>query len=439
MHRTFFILAFTITLFFGATYAPVYAQQPPKTASSSNISTSYSQAILIASVNLQNGHIVSQKDNVFDISFDIANSNGIQSNVSYSVELISEAARGQVVVDQKVYGESLTLTENSRTHKTIQYTAPASLSGAYTLLLKSQNSSGFPLGILVLGKVTLTSQGGLELQPASCYLTVVGEKGSPRYTLLRGVDIAKDETLTLTCTAQNNSKNTVSATPQYQTHYRTLYGEVVAQTGGNSTPISFTAGENKTLILTLPKAAVPQAYSIAFTLQVGSISSNNVEIHYVLHGASASVQNLQLNKDYYQKGDVADVSFIWGPSADGSAESRLGTSSPSATSYSLTLTDGSGTACAVAQTDQKLTHSANPITHVPLTITNTCQNPHATLILKDSSGAVLAQQETILVSDNVPRAIVSRTIMYAIIVLIIVAYGITLYIKRRKILLTPTS
>lgn len=103
-----------------------------------------SAATMIADVSIRNAKIVSQDGNNFHISFDLINGEGSQTGVRYGVKLVS-GAKYENLIDQKAYPESVSLLSNSSKPIEIDYNAPSSLSGEYTLFLTSNNSSSFPL------------------------------------------------------------------------------------------------------------------------------------------------------------------------------------------------------------------------------------------------------------------------------------------------------
>ncbi len=187
---------------------------------------------LVATVNIEEARVLSQAGNTFNIAFSLSNRNGLQTGVKYGVALVAENANH--IADEKVFDESITLYEHTTTKREVTYVAPTSLGGNYTLLLISKNENDLTLGTVSLGQITLTSSTkGLQILNDSCYLQVEDEKGGPRYTISQGVDIDKSETLRLTCTAINNTTNTVSMTPYFQTKYFSAYGKVVPQIGGD--------------------------------------------------------------------------------------------------------------------------------------------------------------------------------------------------------------
>lgn len=352
------------------------------------------KVIVLADVNIYDAKITSQNGNQINISFNLDNGQGVQSGIKYSVSLIKENGGSQVEMDEFIYPEVLSLSSNSSIKKEISYIAPSNISGDYTLMVKAKSPSGLPLGLGIAGKVKLTSTvTGIMINTDTCNLTVVGEKGSPKYNLVQGVDIAANENLVLTCSAINSSKADISASPSYETFLRSVYGEQVLQDGGDIASISFKAGEKKNFSLTLPKAQKPQSYDIKVALKTGDVISNFVTAHYVLRGLSATIQNFSLDKDSYNKDDVANMSFMWSTSAENFPNSRLGeTTVHPAITMTVSVLDDKNKEC-ITPINQVIAEGAKD-GKVDLTapITANCQNPQATITLKDPSGNILDQK-----------------------------------------------
>jgi len=265
----------------------------------------------------------------------------------------------------------------------------------------------------------------VQILPETCYLSVVGEKNSPKYTLIQGVDIASTESLSLTCSVVSPLKTISSVVPTYETHYRDISGEVVTQEGGDVSPISFKALEKKLITLLLPKATKPQAYDIKTTLISNGISSNSIISHYVLRGESATIQTFSIDKDYYKVNDIAKLSVVWTPSADnfiGSRLSKSGTALPSLT-LTGTINDDKQQAC-ISPINQVVTDSKVDIS-IPI-ITN-CNNPQASIQLKDAKGNVL-DQKTLSFKTNIQTAAQeSNTMMIFIIIGVLIVAGLAVY------------
>jgi hypothetical protein len=398
--------------------------------------TDIGKPILLADVNAYNAKIVSQKGNEINISFDISNGIGVQSGVKYGVSLIKETDGTQSLVDEFIYPEVLSLSSNSTVTKNVKYIAPLSASGEYTLLINIKNESGMPMGMAVAGKATLVSTvKNIEILSETCSLGVVNEKNSPKYDLIQGIDIEKTENLKLTCTVLNSAKEVVSASPVYETHYRTVYGEIVSQEGGDTDSISFKAGEKKIVSLILPKATKPQAYDVKVLLKSKDVSSNSVVVHYVLRGASATIQNFSLDKDYYKKDEVANISFILTPSADNFSESRFAASALSEVTLTATINDDKQKEC-IAPINKNITNDLNngKIDLVVPVIAN-CNNPQATIILKDASGNILDQKSLSFESkkDNVTQTSSNNAVKIILIIFgILVVAGLAFYFINLK-------
>jgi hypothetical protein len=129
------------------------------------------KAVLVSTVNIQDTKIKEQVNNIFQISFNISNKQGLQSGVKYGVQLVS-GDNNQTVVDEKIYDEVLTVAPNTTINKSIVYSAPENISGNYRLLVIVTNSSGFPFGVTSAGKVTLSaSSKAVYISPESCFAT----------------------------------------------------------------------------------------------------------------------------------------------------------------------------------------------------------------------------------------------------------------------------
>ncbi|HAE36244.1 TPA: hypothetical protein DCX66_04050 [Candidatus Nomurabacteria bacterium] len=391
--------------------------------------------VVLATVNIVNASIVSEKDNVFNISFSLSNREGLQTGVKYGVKLVKESTKGQFVVDEKIYDESLTLNPNTEVKKEVTYTAPASLSGSYTLMLTSQNINAFPFGSTSLGKVTLkATTSSIQILPETCSLKVVGEKSNATYSLGQGVDIKPEESLKLICEAVNPSKTSVTATPTYETRYRSSYGDIIPATGGDSTAITFKAGESKSVSVTLPKATAPQAYDVSFSLNTKDSKSNPVVAHYVLRGNSATVQSVSLDKDYYKGGEKAQVSFVYTPSADSSGI-RFSASTAGAINSKVLVENGKGKSCAKEQT-QALADLTSPKVDLTFPIRSKCLDPKITVTLTDDKGAVLDQKEFNVKTTTEPKS--NSNLFYIIIVLALLVI-IILYTYMKKKNVPPAS
>lgn len=366
---TFFVLFSLVTAL------PVLAVETPTTPQ---------KAVVIAQVNVEKAKIVSQEGNVLNISFNITNREGAQSGVRYSVKLIQKVAKSQVAVDEYVYPEVLSIGANSTLERSIGYTAPANLDGTYTALVLVKNYSGLPLGNGSLGEIKLVSSvKTAEILPETCSTSTSVGKNAVSTPINKGISISPKENIILTCTVVNNSKESISVIPTYETHYRSLYGDIAEQTGGDIAPISLKAGEKKPISLTLPKATIPQVYSVKVSLKSGEIYSNSVVVNYNLSGLSATIQNFSLDKDSYKNNETANISFFWTTSAN-----RKEAFPP--ITLEARITDERQKECIIPVS--QLLASAG-LVQIPAPIIKNCDNPQVAIALKDASGNTLDQKQ----------------------------------------------
>jgi len=380
--------------------------------------------------------IISQSGNVLKIYFELYNGKGVQTDVKYGIELVKREGDIQKTPDEKVYPENLSLGEGETIKREIEYVAPAYLNGTFELWLISKSSRGLTLTINKVGDVSFSGDGQfVEIFWHSCYLTVEGEAGSPHYNLAQGVDISPQEKLIGTCETVSHFTKDITFTPQFQTYFRNSFGDIVEDNKESQSEASIKAGEKKTFVFPLPKALAPQAYDAKLTfLSDNKPVSNSVAFHYVLRGVSATIQNLTLDKDYYSKGENAQVSFYWTAAADAFLGARGGEEG--------TLVKNPAMEISIKNIDNqncinpfvKQLENTNLRTSFVIPIIQDCQNPKVSVAIKNGEGAVLDKKDLEITSKNPPpKAIYSYykiLIFSALIILILIIF----FIFRRNIL-----
>ena len=401
-------------------------------AATTATTTNTMQAVTVATVNVYNAKIDSQTGNTVNVSFDLTNRAGIQPQIKYAVMIIKQTSSTQTLIDEKVYNDIISLGENDKRHITATYTAPASLNGTYMLLIDTENESGFPFGITPVSQVTFTGSGSyLSIDPSASYLTVTQDATTTNYNLLQGVDIKSSENLILHYNISNPSSNDITAVPHIVTYYRDIFGNIV----GNQDFPSITIPKNSTATLSLeiPKPTDPQAYNAVLTLNGanGNQISNDLTIRYVIYGISATIQNIVFNKQSYQKGDTAIISFLWSGSADKYGLRFGGSSSTTPIGLSMQIKDQNGNSCADPYVTT-LTNGDYQIINIP--ITNNCATPVAIVTLADQSGTILANNTFTTASTTTSSAGNSSVlwIIFWIIILIAIAIIVIYYFKQKK-------
>lgn len=386
------------------------------------------EGVLVASVDIKNAKIVFQDGKTFKISFTLKNGEGLQTEVKYGVKLFSDE-KNPYLADEKVYDESLTLHPNTTISREVTYTPPSGLSGSYVILLDSKNESGFPFANFVIGKVKLTaSTKGVKILPESCYLKIVEDKNTKQYAVTENVEINSDESLSLTCTALNDSALSLSVNPFFDTRYFGSYGEHAPQTAPENETITFAKGEKKTFSIMLPKGDIAKNYNLKVSLSDGENVSNAVSVNYIIRGLSATIQQISLDKDYYRTSENAELSLVW-------FGSGMAPGTGSNVSLTTSITNKKGRECIDPNTQTIVRDISSPVNKISFPIKSTCEDPLVKVALSDNSGNVLDQKEFTFKTIKIPKSYgetQGRKYIIPIIIALVVIAGVSIYIKRKK-------
>ncbi len=381
MSRKFLVpILAAIVLFPVAALGQTAPNNIPASAPISNV-----KPVIVANVNLSGATILKETPQAITVGLDLENQGDTpQSDIKYGVEILKITKEGQTTVDTLISPEIITLAPKQLLHKEIQYQVPSYLHGEYDVWAVGKTTSGLALGLGNAGKVNLSQkQDSLTIMPDSCYLKV--NNAETKYNLSQGVDLAQSETLTLTCNAQNNSNSQLTVAPNINTFRRSLYGPSVNISYPTQSDITFAAQEKKDFTLNIPKAPDPQAYDAVISLtQDKAIIAEKIIAHYVIQGQSATIQNIQLDKENYQSGDTISAKLFWSPSADNFPSSRAGkgTELPKVT-VTLNITDASNDTC-IAPFSQEVTIDKT-ISILTLPAISNCSNPKASVSLSSGS------------------------------------------------------
>ncbi|MDP1883864.1 MAG: hypothetical protein Q8L10_00695, partial [Candidatus Moranbacteria bacterium] len=166
--------------------------------------------------------------------------------------------------------------------------------------------------------------------------------------------------------------------------------------------LGLASGEKRSFYFVIPKALTPQAYDAVLELtdKQGKIISNKLSFHYVLRGASATIQNLRLDKDYYLKGETARASIYWTPAADNFYGARFAPTDNGKVFLEIAIKSAAGNLCT-----EKYDKEADPgarTSDYDLPVTSNCVDPRIIVSIKDGQGNILDQKEYALKSQDVP-------------------------------------
>jgi len=235
------------------------------------------EAFEIASLEIYNAEIITkEEESKFILSFDFFNKKGVQTDIKYAIQLIRKSERKvslfsifnsakeeiyevQVVLDEKIYSEKLTLKENETLHKEIEYTVPDYLSGEFDVWIIAKNSNGVLLSIANPGKINFNGTNEfIEIVSESCYLKVQGD--NKEYNSMEGVSVNNNENLQIVCEVVNHYNKKINFTPYFNTYYRSTFGELVKENESIQSDFEIEANEIKTFSFDIPKVDISQAY-----------------------------------------------------------------------------------------------------------------------------------------------------------------------------------
>ncbi|MBI5134602.1 MAG: hypothetical protein HZA81_04480 [Candidatus Taylorbacteria bacterium] len=309
------------------------------------------KAVVLARIAVLDGVIQGQEGNALSLSFRLKNDGEPTAAIRYSAVLYDESMSAQA--HEYVAPEELSLGGREVREISFTYKVPDALSGTYKLALRAQLSSGMPLSLFVFPQtVTFESKGGgLVVDQGSCLLRVEGEDESKFYTTRQGVDILPSESLVGSCFVRNTGTEEVSARAAFDTYQRSRSGPRVGDQALSSELYAFASGEEKRVDLRIPSPQEAQAYdAVAYFVSEGKAVSNDVDFHYVVRGASATIQTFSLDKVSYAVGEEARARLVWSRSADSFPDSRLGSGSPLASPMATVSLFSGKDRCASDQT-----------------------------------------------------------------------------------------
>ena len=317
--------------------------------------------IVLSPVDVISADVKKNRDGSLSISFELANKTEfVQPGIVWSVALVKKdqvatlalsedeydaaASALYVSADSAVFADTpITLGPSLSRKKTFRYQPPVNLNGEYDVYVTFANSLSLLLNRIRAGTVEFTSSGE-RITIQGCYLTV-GDAAA-QYTNLEGVDIAPGETLVAHCGVESGMPAEISATRVLQTfERRNLYGAEVSRKNGSEMIIAQNLSQ---VDIAIPTEKISQGYNAFLWFEKNGVPiSNKMELHYVVQGKSAAIQNILPDKESYRVGDTAKMTIFWTESADGflGVRSRGGKTTLTAPQISVYLQNERGESC----------------------------------------------------------------------------------------------
>lgn len=400
--------------------------------------TTKTSSVLVATVNVYNATTTKIDENNYSVSFQIFNREGIQSNIRYGLQLVD--ASTSVVVDTQLSNESLTLGPGGSKNIEVKYTLPKFLiSGNYKLAIVVKNQNGLPLAYMPAGfpeKIITIKNNYISPNIDSCSLSIKGDASSTNYKAEQGITVLPDQTLVANCVISNNGNNNLSNLKiDLITHKRDQFGDIVSKNVIEQ-DISLKAKSTQNISFEIPAITIPQSYDVDTFLVNSSMAkvSPSTNIHYVVNGSSATIQNTILDKTDYKKGDTANVQIFW--TVSGSAKNVL----------KVTISDNAGNVCGNATKSSSSSLISLSKESLKVSIEKECAGAVATVSISDDKGNVLDSTKINLnnptSSVNINPEISSASTINGInkiylfvflIVLVLVGYGITSLRKSQNL------
>ena len=373
--------------------------------------------VLVADINIQGVKLINQTDNVFNIEFNLKNCIGVQSGVKYSIKLISKDGKN-TTIDEFIYKESLTLTENTNVKRNIIYQAPKYLSGTYNMYLFSNNESGFPFGIAFVKEVKLEAIDDFaQIDNKTCKISIDTSKNKNDTHFV--YSLGANQNLRLDCIVINNTKTDLVLSPKYEIKQDSSYGNNINFKGGDTASLSIKSGEKKTVSLLLPRATKPGNYFENIYFVSGEKQTNKISIVYKIIGENATISNVSSDKDYYKGGDIAKFTII----LDGSAQNAKA---------EIIIKNDKDFICG----EEKLDKIEYGLQELNIKINKACFDPQIDITIKSSDGNVLDHKITKFKTLSVKKDEVvfggknGLKILLAIILLVI---AIAIFMRKKKV------
>lgn len=373
-------------------------------------------------------------------SFAIRNSETTTvGNLQYEIMLLDplqDAPVGQLVADTpNVYDRVRTqeiLTLKAGEKRTIQfsYDAPNVPQASYRIRIQIVTTNDRKLGwddtTVTLGGAT----GFIIVQPLHVNVASsdpITKEQNTTWDPLYGVDVNPLQSISFSASLKNPGNQSVSGTIQISTK-KLLYA--------NQTPIisksiqvSVPANGSKDVTIPVTTQGAPGAYIILITAKDahGNQVSGVGEYRYVVRGESASVASLQIATIPKIAGELAQVNFVLGGSAD--------RATPISGTMKISVTDSQGEAGSITKPFSM--SEANPITgNASVSMTRTlCGTPLVTLELTSSSGTRLDTYSTsapAFANPSCKPPIFTRPVINILVIGAIVALLVAIWQLRKK-------
>jgi len=188
-------------------------------------------------------------------------------------------------------------------------------SGTYKLVVELLDQEGGSQGATSQDISLSGTDTFLEISDQNCSIQV----GDITYSPMEGPIIGENQRGILTCIIVNNTGKVISAKPQisYAINSITQDKSKVYMLNPDS-KLTITPGQTGKVTVTIPENLTPQVYEGLFVVLSNTDEriSPIIPFRWIVSGPSARINNLDLDKSFYKKGETAKVSISVLPSMD---------------------------------------------------------------------------------------------------------------------------
>lgn len=376
-------------------------------------------SVLVATVNIYNSLATKIDQNNYQISFDINNREGVQSDIRYGIELIRKS--DNLVADTYLENISLTLGENETKNISLNYVIPAYVqSGEYKLVAVSKNASGLPLAKdpIVSGEsVYIDNSNEDYVSLSNCFTNNID-------------NINTEQELTVSCAiSSNKTQNFLNI--GYAIHKNSQFGDILSQNEIKNVNVL-----NDSVSFKIMTDKNPGQYVLdIFLKDNGYKISPSYELVYFVNGNSVVIQNTTIDKSSYSLGDIANLKLFY----------KINGALATNTSYKIysSILDENANQCGSSTNDLN-TSSGFRVENINIDIDSDCENAIAKVLIMDGEQNVLANSEINLNNkisqininpnlDGSPYAMKnSFYIVIFLLILVLLGYGIIVFKKHNN-------
>lgn len=187
------------------------------------------------------------------------------------------------------------------------YTIPQVKTGAgYGIQIQGMTQSGIPLGWSD-AFIKITNVGNVQ------YLDIVSlrlDVGTSTFGLQEGPTIPVGKSAVLDVVVSNPTSQSVTFTPTIDLFNHVVIGDPILTVTASSTTIA--AGKQKEFFISLPtnnNAPLVYVSHVSFPDANGVQRLSSVDARYIVQGDIATIQSVATDKNYFNKGDVVNVTL----------------------------------------------------------------------------------------------------------------------------------